>query len=59
MLKKRIEFEINDIQTKYYAGIENRTALNLIDKAKEKMRASLSLFDRSIEALSINKIKSP
>jgi hypothetical protein len=59
MLKKRIEFEINDIQTKYYAGIENRTALNLIDKAKEKMRASLSLFDRSIEALNINKIKAP
>lgn len=59
MLKKRIEFEINDIQTKYYAGIENRTALNLIDKAKEKMRGSLSLFDRSIEALNINKIKAP
>lgn len=59
MLKKRIEFEINDIQTNYYAGIENRAALNLIDKAKEKMRASLSLFDISIEALNINKIKVP
>jgi len=59
MLKKRIEFEISDIQTKYYAGIENRAALNLIDKAKEKMRGSLSLFDRSIEVLNINKIKAP
>jgi hypothetical protein len=59
MLKKRIEFEINDIQSKYPASVENRAAINLIDKAKEKMRASLSLFDRSIEALNINKIKSP
>lgn len=59
MLKKRIEFEINDIQTNYYAGMENRAALHLINKAKEKMRASLSLFDRSIEALEIDKIKAP
>jgi hypothetical protein len=59
MLKKRIESEINDIQTKYYAGMENRAVLNLIDKEKEKMRVSLSLFDRSIEVLNINKIKTP
>ena len=59
MLKKRIEIEINDIQSKNYAGMENRAAITLIDKAKEKMRVSLSLFDRSIEALNINKIKAP
>ena len=58
-LKKRIEFEINDIQSKYYAGMENRATINLIDKAKEKMKASLSLFDRSIEMLNINKLKAP
>ena len=36
MLKKRIEIEINDIQSKYPANLENRAAIKLIDKAKEK-----------------------
>jgi len=54
MLKLHVESEIKFIQTAY-AGIKNQAALHLIDKAKEEMRASLFLFDKSIEALKLNK----
>ena len=54
-LKKQIEGEIESMQLAY-AGIKNRAALHLIDQAKEKMRASLILFDRSIEILKLDRI---
>ena len=54
-LKRLMEFQIGSIQIGY-AGIKNQAALHLIDKAKDQMRASLSLFDKSIEALKLNKI---
>jgi hypothetical protein len=53
-LKKQMESEIKFVQTAY-AGINNQAALHLIDKAKDQMRASLILFDRSIEVLKIDK----
>ena len=55
MLKMHIESEIKLIQTAY-AGIKNQAALHLIDKAKDQMRASLILFDRSIKILKKDKI---
>jgi len=55
MLKKHIESEIKFIKTAY-AGIKNQAALHLIDKAKEEMRASLNLFDRSIKILKTDKL---
>lgn len=54
--KKKIESDMESIQIGYL-GIKNRAALHLIDKAKDRLRASLSLFDRSIEVLQLNEIK--
>jgi hypothetical protein len=53
-LKKQIEVEIESLQIAY-AGIKSQAALNLIDRAKDQMRASLNLFDRCIKVLNINK----
>ncbi len=57
-LKQDMVYKIECIQIAH-VGIYNMDALNLIDKAKDPMRVSLSLFDRSIEVLNINKIKAP
>ena len=48
--KKLVGNHIEVVQITY-AAIENKAALHLIDKAKDLMRSSLSLFDRGIEVL--------
>ncbi len=53
-LKKQIEVEIESLQIAY-TGIKSQAALNLIDRAKDQMRASLIIFDRCIKILNINK----
>ena len=53
-LKKQIEVEIESLQIAC-AGIKSKVALNLIDRAKDQMRASLIIFDRCIKILNINK----
>lgn len=55
-LKKDMEYKIECIQIAH-VGIYDRAALNLIYNAKDPMGVSLSLFDKSIEALKLNDVK--